>query len=104
MIKTEKQEVTEIKDIAISITCNCCGKESEQIQYNEEYQEINLSFGYGSRFDMESWTIHLCEDCLVNYVKCFKIAPSGFGEDDMYCQRDYNQEDNQKYFEKWREQ
>lgn len=104
MIKTEKQEVTEIKDVPVSITCNCCGEESEEVQYNAQYQEIYLSFGYGSQFDMETWSIHLCEDCLVKYIKTFKVAPSGFGEDNMYGYNDHNQKENQKYFEKWRDQ
>jgi hypothetical protein len=71
-----------------SVTCNKCGKEKilsgekfqREVQANK-FQSFDCSFGYGSHYDMENWEFDLCEDCLEEIVKTFKIVPDGFGED-----------------------
>jgi hypothetical protein len=67
-----------------TVSCNKCGKEHETNGdfYNDEiktnlFHELFISFGYPSKYDCESWSFDLCEDCLVNFVESFKIKPDG---------------------------
>lgn len=63
--------------ICESITCNCCGKEFQAKDNNpcwaNTIHSFNISFGYGSRHDMDIWTWDLCEDCIEEIVSKFKI-------------------------------
>lgn len=65
-----------------SITCNKCGKTTESSKGNkldifQEYlfQSFSLHFGYGSKFDEETWKFDICEDCLEQFVNTFAIKP-----------------------------
>lgn len=82
-VKTVTKQVLELS----SITCNKCGKthelhgEEHQREWQaEEFQGFSCSFGYGSKYDMETWSFDLCESCLKEFVNTFKIKPSGYGE------------------------
>jgi len=84
MKKFRKEDVVEKRDKLTSIICNKCGKNQEledefDLEINK-FQTINLSFGYGSKYDMEYWNFDLCEECVTDLVKSFKYAPNGFGE------------------------
>jgi len=104
MKQFKKEEVIEptSKETLVSITCNKCGKivelDDDMDFRANEFQTINLSFGYGSRYDMESWDFDLCEECVTEFVKTFNHVPNGFGADvhdsPMYPQT---------MFEEWKE-
>ena len=105
MLTQEKREVTERKLVTTAITCNKCGHNEEidpnGFNYNL-FQKVNFHFGYGSKFDTETWEFHLCDDCVVSVVKELKYAPLGFGDENLYGHNTANQDENQKYFEKWK--
>jgi len=62
--------------------CNKCGKKIELSP--EEIMNIDanlfhffkIHFGYGSDFDREVWDFDLCEECLVGFIKEFRIPPN----------------------------
>ena len=63
------------------ITCNRCGQiydlEKDEL---EEWQadfmrQFTIRFGYTSAHDTEDWHFDLCEECLEEIIKEFKIAP-----------------------------
>lgn len=56
------------------IVCNCCGKTSEP-HYIDSTQQFRLGFGYGSKYDCETWEFDLCEECLEKFVRGFKVTP-----------------------------
>jgi hypothetical protein len=58
--------------------CNPCGKtftktEADSFYWDSKIQQIFLYFGYGSKHDMEKWEFCMCEECIENFVKTFKI-------------------------------
>lgn len=67
-----------IDDKLIKITCNMCGKESENL-LNDEYghmaepfRELKFRYGYGStRFDLEKIKFDLCEHCVEEIMSNF---------------------------------
>lgn len=67
-----------------NVSCNKCGKVHEMNgdPWNDEidsqlFHELTVSFGYPSKFDCETWSFDLCEDCIVEFVESFKIKPDG---------------------------
>jgi hypothetical protein len=79
-----KRKITETKIVERSRICNCCGKEFifdlDNPQFTHDIEEtvmqFKLEFGYFSNGkDMTSWTFDLCEQCIEDFVKTFKIAP-----------------------------
>lgn len=53
------------------IVCNSCG--SEQSHY-EEHIHIKHSFGYGTLLDTSDINIHICENCMVDFLKKCKFV------------------------------
>jgi hypothetical protein len=102
---TEKEIINkEIKRQETKVICNKCGttqdlfgEDYEREWQANEFQSLSCYFGYGSRYDMESWQFDLCEDCLTELIKTFKFVPSGFGEDGYIAAYP------QIMFEKWKE-
>lgn len=74
----DSKEVTVTEETVLEIRCNKCGKIIDQNNYAElnKIHTIMLSFGYGSEHDMETWDFDVCEDCILEYIKGFKIAPN----------------------------
>jgi protein-arginine kinase activator protein McsA len=74
-------EVQVINNVISSTVCNCCGKEIKPAIYdmNNYVETINIrhSFGYFSKlfYDGEDHDLDVCEDCYMNWIKSFKIAP-----------------------------
>jgi hypothetical protein len=65
--RIEKREVEEVT----SILCNKCGKE---IQRYDNYCTVKYSGGYGSKIgDGAYLEFDLCDDCLIDIKKDFKI-------------------------------
>jgi hypothetical protein len=60
--------------------CNKCGKDfKDEGRYTEFYSpflhKITITFGYGSKRDMETWEFYKCESCLIEEVENFSILP-----------------------------
>lgn len=55
-----------IKELA----CDKCGVMADHDAGN--ITPIKIEFGYGSRFDLETWSIDLCDDCIEEVVKPFE--------------------------------
>ncbi|MFD0712284.1 hypothetical protein [Paenibacillus sp. GCM10027626] len=106
---TELREITRLEQVVVSssIVCNKCGKQAmyrplpdktakdeQQIQM----QSFECSFGYSSRYDNENWSFELCEECLLELVRSFKLVPQGFRSSDYDL---YDETKHQKIFEHW---
>lgn len=73
------KEITKVVHEDKAIICNKCGKEVD-LENADDFEEnlfhpFKVSFGYGSKFDLETWYFDLCEDCLLEFVETFKIKP-----------------------------
>jgi hypothetical protein len=110
----EEKEVKQIEKVAVSksVTCNKCGTvrelknegnwyETDEDMFASDVHNVSLGFGYGSKFDMESWNFDLCDDCLESVVRSFKYPPDGFKEDGYSVISD--EEERQKVFEYFKE-
>ena len=102
MKTTENIEIVTFVKKIISIKCNCCGKDVDPC--GNSVQEIKLDFGYYSRFDMQSWNLDLCEECIIKIIKGFKIVPEKFMSDSSYISEfDSDHNLHQKLFEEWQQ-
>lgn len=109
-VVTETKTVVKEEEVVVSLTiiCNKCGREFAQDTsdvwsehfWDSEVHSFDVGFGYGSKYDMETWGFHLCDDCLTEIVKTFKHVPDGFMMDgDHYL----SPERHQMVFEHWKE-
>lgn len=78
----EYREIKVVKKEPKSITCNKCGKQDNlqgsevgKLLISDQYHEIELTFGYGSKFDEQIWKFDLCESCVEEFVNTFKHSP-----------------------------
>ena len=62
--------------------CNKCGKEVPHTEeWNPEFdnfQSFDIIFGYGSELDGTEQDFDLCDSCMVEFIKSFKIEPLSF--------------------------
>jgi|SaaInlStandDraft_4_1057021.scaffolds.fasta_scaffold20813_4 hypothetical protein len=73
MKKTITETVERTEEIVVSLTCNCCGKTYTHDDVDMgDITNIDFSFGYGSRFDLQHWDFDICDDCIEAWVKTFK--------------------------------
>lgn len=59
--------------------CNKCGH-----KFDGEVPcltSISMAMSYGSMYDGQSWGMRLCDECLTDIVKTFKVIPDGFFKD-----------------------
>lgn len=82
-----------------TIACNKCEK-SITPSPSQDMVSISLDFGYESRYDGQYWNFHLCDQCLEDVVKTFKIVPLGFLESSYLQLKDGK---HQKVFDSWKE-
>lgn len=97
---------TERDEEIISILCNKCEREAHPSHPGDYWSqnlmhEIQTHFGYGSAHDMESWNFHLCETCLLEFIKTFKIMPKGFYDDYRVSN---SSKENEEMFKKWKDE
>ncbi len=73
-MKTMKKSTVYVETVA-TVTCNMCGEEIKvnQFGYFDEYVTIEKTWGYGSRYDGETHSIDLCENCYTEMLKKLKI-------------------------------
>jgi ribosomal protein S14 len=77
-----EKPITRIEEVEHTITCNRCGKSytytgdagTDMVNYQQFYN-YSTRFQYGSRLEGQIWEFDLCENCLREIVKGFKIAP-----------------------------
>ncbi|MFK7678648.1 hypothetical protein ACI3ER_11460 [Bacillus sp. Wb] len=89
--------------------CNKCGNVVEQGEshmsegflWNEQFKNIELGFGYLSKFDNETWKFTLCEVCILEMVKTFKHVPKGFYIDTTPTSIE-TEEQHQVVFDDWK--
>ena len=88
------------------VFCNMCGEKPNQKKgfsfESDRFKNFTLSFGYGSKYDTETWSFGLCEDCLVKVISKFKYAPDGFFIN-PYFKNIIDQEKHQDIFDYWKE-
>lgn len=75
--------------------CNKCGCEFHCAS------DTTASFNYGSCYDLQTWDLCLCDDCLKEIVKTFKNVPKGF-QQDAYAPK-MTKKQHQDTFEHWKE-
>ena len=61
-------------------TCNRCEMVYDLEFFLEDWRidhihEFKIFFGYGSKYDEETWRFDLCEKCIEEIVGDFKIKP-----------------------------
>ena len=64
------------QEFIIKFICNKCGKiyDCEKVEYMTDLiHNFELSFGYASEFDGETWHFDLCENCIKEIVNTFKV-------------------------------
>ena len=63
-----KKKIRKTVDVVIDILCDCCGKSckiktiGDRTEYS--YMELNASWGFGSKKDLEKWSAKVCEKCV----------------------------------------
>jgi len=78
---TESIEKKVVVEEITAIMCDKCANFTD-LDYANSVQHIEISFGYGSRYDGETLSFDLCEDCLMEFVNKFKIEPKRTGNED----------------------
>lgn len=101
--------VNEKKLVVVSelkgIQCNKCGCIFEP-NYEDRVQRFdNILFGYGSEYvNQKPWGFELCEECLLEFIKEFKIVPENFmSSASLISVCDSDSELHQKAFDHWKE-
>ena len=76
----KKVEEPRIFEKVESITCNKCGKicTGEDAMY-ADITDIRIAFGYGSIYDTDVMEFDLCDSCIDEIVKSFKIPVKVIG-------------------------
>lgn len=76
-LKTEYVEVTKKEIQTKAVICDTCGLEtpSDHWEKAQSYVSFKLSFGYGSKFDLEIHRFHLCEPCYEKMLSLMGIKP-----------------------------
>ena len=71
--------VTQEVEILDDLICNKCGKSLKQIISTDGdfnfcgLEEVQMICGYGSKNDGTIYTFSMCEDCVLELIKSFKI-------------------------------
>ena len=75
-MRTYKQIVKEItQNIVANIFCDKCGKTIlvKKTEYNFiRGGQVEMKFGYGSKYDSDLYRFELCDECVENFLKSFK--------------------------------
>ncbi len=106
-IKKQIEIVTEEREVVIeeSACCNKCGKkfikdDGNKYWWDAQLHGFSVGGGYGSRWDGGDFSFDLCENCIEELVRTFKIYPNGFMDTGYaFAEND----DKQKIFENWKQ-
>jgi len=64
--KKIEKKIIETKQILTKATCDFCKKEfkiNKDLNSAEELTSFYIKFGYGSKYDMETWYFDICDKC-----------------------------------------
>ena len=76
MIETSTYTETIQKEEVISITCDCCGKiTDDENNWASDIETWKHEFGYGSSMDGECITFELCDECVKAFLSTFTHKP-----------------------------
>ena len=76
MRETSTYTETIQKEEVISITCDCCGKTTDDDNlWASDIETWKHEFGYGSRFDMTRVSMDICDDCYKKWTDTFVHPP-----------------------------
>jgi len=59
--KNVKKKVVEVVDIKCDICKKSC---KDKVTGNLEFMKLSVNWGFGSKYDLESWEAHICEKCV----------------------------------------
>lgn len=59
------------------VVCNKCGNSCTVNWTGDLGQHFDFTFGYNSSHDGENYEFDLCEKCIFEMFKTFKIEPNG---------------------------
>lgn len=84
----KRRRITTINEIE-TVTCNKCGKQVQNtgdlnLDFNT-FQNFEIEFGFGSDFDMTRMYFDLCDNCMIEFIKSFKVPP----DRNMFWEADY---------------
>ena len=86
MLKRYNKKIKEVEELH-QITCNMCEKSDiysdeketadamRNVFIDSHYHSFDMKFSYGSRYDLETWSFDLCENCLEKLTNSFPIPP-----------------------------
>lgn len=57
----------------MTFICSKCGQSVSHVE------TISLNFGYDSKFDGETWSLAMCDDCFQELAEGCKFKPTGYG-------------------------
>ena len=63
------------KEELIAVTCNCCGKVSDENVWASDIEIWEHEFGYGSQYDMDKVSMDICDDCYKKWIDSFVHPP-----------------------------
>lgn len=62
------------REVLARVYCDECGKEFDKTTVDcSGWGQVNLTFGYGSKFDGESYNGDFCDKCSMKLIKTFKL-------------------------------
>jgi len=73
-MKIEEIQTIQV-DAIVNVICDCCGKSVKNAFGGFDFMELKSEWGYFSNKDLQTWTAHLCENCVdekLSFIK-FKI-------------------------------
>ena len=74
-MRTTTIVLTEVQEKRVEkVSCNMCGKVAKHLDCTD-INDLQFEFGYGSKYDMETWSFDLCDGCVDTLIKNFKIPP-----------------------------
>ena len=68
-----KAKLIEVKTKEIKVeeaTCDWCGKLFGKLRLEDQpYGEVEIRFGYGSKYDGDKWIAEICDNCFDKHLK-----------------------------------
>ena len=82
MTRKYQNKIVSEKYTLSEIICNRCGRiektatdENSNMYMLNHFEKLSINFGYDTSHDMETWNFDLCENCIEEIVKEFRIPP-----------------------------
>lgn len=91
-----KENVQRKELISSTITCNKC-KKRVIIDKDSNFDEYTY-------IQIDNKQFHLCEECFIEFIASFKIAPNGFACDLYHIEDEDDEKMQQYYFEEFKKE